>query len=282
MTHGLQSVAGRVALVTGAASGLGRATAALLQKRGARLVLCDLDGAALEKTARDLSNGSGGSRRVPPLAETVDVTNGDDVGRFAARVAREVGAPELLVNAAGVLVVGRFLDTPADDWAHVIDVNLKGPANVCRAFLPSMLERGRGGYVVNVASASAFVTPRELCAYGATKHALVGLSQGLKDELHVHGIGVSVVCPGFVNTPILERARIRGDDAEELRRSAAALLRVRLSPERVAERIVRAAERGHSFVPVGLEAHALWLLARLSPVGAARVFGLIRRIGSRT
>jgi short-subunit dehydrogenase len=166
----------------------------------------------------------------------------------------------------------------------VLDVNLKGPVNLCRAFLPAMVARARGGYVVNVASAAAFFTQSELAAYGASKHGLVGLSQALADELAEHGIGVSVVCPGFVDTPILERARIRGEvDAEARRRVATEFLHWRgLSAERVAERIVRAAERGTPHVAVGIEAQALWLISRLSPARTASIIGLVRRLGSRT
>jgi len=146
-----------------------------------------------------------------------------------------------------------------------------------------MVARGTGGYVVNVASASAFATQSELAAYGATKHALFGLSQALADELDAHRIGVSVVCPGFVDTPILERARVRGDEPEASRRAAGELLRKRrLTPERVAERIVTAAERGIAVVPVGIEARALWWLSRLTPTYMRSVFRAARRLGSRT
>jgi NAD(P)-dependent dehydrogenase (short-subunit alcohol dehydrogenase family) len=278
MAHGLGQLTGRVAVVTGAASGIGRATARLLGRRRAKLALCDVDRAGLEAVASELSEGG-----TVVCSRVTDVRNGEDVERFAATTLETLGVPDLVVNAAGVLVLGAFAATKAEDWDHVIDVNLKGPANVCRAFLAGMIARGAGGYVVNVASAAAFATQSQLAAYGATKHALFGLSQALADELDAHGVGVSVVCPGFVNTPILERARVRGDDPEATRRVASELLRKRrLTPERVAERIVTAAERGTAIVPVGIEARVLWWLSRLTPTYIGTVFRLARRLGPRT
>jgi len=269
-------VRGRVAVVTGAASGIGRATARALHARGAALALCDLDAPALERVALEL----GGGPRV--LALAADVTREDQVERFAEATRGELGVPDLLVAAAGVLVLGSFAATPLEDWEHALDVNLKGPVRLCRACLPGMVARGRG-HVVTVASAAAFATQSELTAYGATKHALLGLSQALMDELEPSGVGVSVVCPGFVDTPILERARVRGDDPEGLRRKAAELLRRRrLPPERVADSIVRAAERGIPLVTVGLEAQALQLFERALPGRAAVLFRLVRGRRPRT
>ncbi len=278
MTRGLGSVSGRLAVVTGAASGIGRASALELARRGATLALGDIAATPLEGVA--VKARALGAR---VLSEVVDVTRAPDVEKWAAGVERGLGVPDLLVNSAGVLVLGAFLDTSPEDFSHVIDVNLKGPAHVCRAFLPGMVARGRGGFVVNVASAAAFATQSELSAYGATKHALLGLTQALEDELAVHAIGVSLVCPGFVDTPILSRARIVGDEPETRRRAAERLLHWRrLSPERVAERIVRAAERGESLVRVGLEAEVLWLLSRVAPGSLGLLFGALRRLGSRT
>jgi len=262
MPHGLGSVSGRVAVVTGAASGIGRATAHALAQRGAALALCDIDEIGLERTSHELR---GVASRV--FAERADVTDEAGVARFAASVERELGVADLIVNSAGIVVVGRFLETPLADWNRLIDVNLTGTVRVCRAFLPALVARGRGGYVVNVASAAAFTTLGDLSAYGASKHALVGLSQGLTEELFEHGIGVSLICPGFVDTPIANHAEVRGVlDASAERRRIAEFLRSRgLSAARVAERIVRAVERGQAIVPVGIEARMLRTLSRVAP-----------------
>lgn len=278
MPHGLRSVAGRVAVVTGAANGIGRATALVLAQKGATLVLCDLDERALATVAAEVAALS---TRV--FAERADVTKPDEMQRFARESEARFGPAHLVVNVAGIVVLAPFLATTADDWAQVIDVNVKGPVNVCSAFLPAMVARGRGGYVVNVASAAAFATQSELAAYGTTKHALVGLSQALADELFASAIGVSLVCPGFVDTAILTRARVRGPDPEVARKKAEDLLRWRrLSPERVARCIVQAAERGRTVVPVGLEARALWLLSRLAPTTLSALFARARALSERT
>jgi len=216
-------------------------------------------------------------------AVAVDVTLPDSVERFRATVEAELGVADAVVNAAGVVVVGSFFATSPDDWDHTLAVNLRGPALVCRAFVPAMIERGLGGQIVNVASAAAFFTPRELAAYGATKHGLVGLAQALREELRPHAIGVSVVCPGFVDTPIVDNARFVGeDDPERVRRHVKKLVKGRgLRAERVAEAILRALERGGELVPVGIEAWALHAFERVAPGSAARWVGLIRRFIER-
>jgi NAD(P)-dependent dehydrogenase (short-subunit alcohol dehydrogenase family) len=213
--NGVGTVRGRVAVVTGAASGIGRATALLLARRGAKVALGDVDRVGLASVAREIRAGAAGA-----VCEVrVDVTLADEVERFRALAEKELGVADVIVNAAGVVVVGSFFATAPADWDHVLAVNVRGPVLVCRAFLPAMIERGSGGQIANVASAAAFFTPRELVAYGTTKHGLVGLSQGLREELAPCSIGVSLVCPGFVDTPIIEHARFVGEaDPEGVRR----------------------------------------------------------------
>jgi NAD(P)-dependent dehydrogenase (short-subunit alcohol dehydrogenase family) len=209
-----------------------------------------------------------------------DVVDAGAVAAFAASVERELGDTDVVVNSAGVLVYGDFAATDVEDWAFVFDVNVKGTANVCRAFLPSLLRRG--GQIVTIASAAAFSTPAGLAAYGASKHALVGLTQALSDEL-AGRVGVSLVCPGFVDTPISAHARLRGhaDVAVERGRLAAFLSWRGLSAERVALRILRAAERGERLVPVGIEARVLLALSRVTPGGVTSIFSAARRVAAR-
>jgi NAD(P)-dependent dehydrogenase (short-subunit alcohol dehydrogenase family) len=277
--NGVGDISGRLAVVTGAASGIGRATALALAARGARLALGDVDEARLRHAAGEVrAHGRGAV-----CAVAVDVTRPESVERFRATVEAELGVADAVVNAAGVVVVGSFFATSPDDWDHTLAVNLRGPALVCRAFVPAMIERGLGGQIVHVASAAAFFTPRELAAYGATKHGLVGLAQALREELRPHAIGVSVVCPGFVDTPIVDNARFVGEeDPERTRRHVKKLVKGRgLRAERVAEAIVEALERGGDLVPVGIEAWALHALERVAPGSAARWVGIVRRFIER-
>jgi short-subunit dehydrogenase len=279
--RGLGSVSGRCSVVTGAASGIGRAVAVALAKRGGRLALVDRDAMGLANVAAEIRGF--GARAV---TGELDVREHGGLARFAADVEAELGVPELLVASAGIALVGSFASTTPEDFEELFAVNVLGTAHVCRAFLPAMIRRGEGGHVVMLSSAAAFATPKDLVAYGATKHAVLGMSLGLGDELSEHGIGVSAVCPGFVDTPIARHLRVRGEDDPELTRTRAEhFLKWRsLAPERVALAVVRAAERGSPVVPVGVEARALSLLSRLSPRAPRALLALGRALvaGRRT
>jgi NAD(P)-dependent dehydrogenase (short-subunit alcohol dehydrogenase family) len=273
--NGVGSVEGKVAVVTGAASGIGRATALRLAARGARVALADNDEIGLRSVGQEIR-----ARGAKVCEVAVDVTRLEAVERLRDATEAELGVADVIVNCAGVVVVGGLLVTSPGDWDFVLGANLLGPALVCHAFLPAMIARALGGHIVNVASAASFFTPGDLVAYGASKHGLVGLSQGLREELAPHSIGVSIVCPGFVDTPIVRNARFAGvADPDARRRHVAVLLRRRgLRPERVAAAIVRAAERGYGLVPVGVEAWTLYALERLAPGASERVVSAVRRM----
>jgi NAD(P)-dependent dehydrogenase (short-subunit alcohol dehydrogenase family) len=267
-------------VVTGAASGIGRATALELGRRRGRVALVDRDAGALEVVATEVREL--GAR---VLVGVLDVRDAAALERFADEVARELGGVDLLVSSAGIALVGAFSSTTAADFDELFAVNVHGTANLCRAFVPGMIRRAAGGHVVTLSSAAAFATPKHLVGYGATKHAVLGLTLGLADELAEHGIGASAVCPGFVDTPIARNLRVRGEPDPELTKERVAhfLKWRRLAPERVALAVVRAAERGTVVMPVGAEARALSLLSRLSPrapyalMSLARTFGALRR-----
>lgn len=252
---------GRVAVVTGAGKGIGRATALLMAERGARVAGCDVDEAALEQTLSECS-----SRGARTLGARVDVSDGAAVAEFADRVERELGETYCLVNNAGVGVSGGFFATEDQDWEWLLRVNLWGAIHGVRAFAPRLKARG-AGRIVNVASASGFCNLPALAAYGTTKYAVVGLSEALRAELLPFGVKVSVVCPGFVRTSILESARIRGavDERSERRALQDFYDRRGLAPEMVAKAIAGAAESGKALVPVSAEAWLLYMTKRLAP-----------------
>jgi NAD(P)-dependent dehydrogenase (short-subunit alcohol dehydrogenase family) len=249
----------RSVLVTGAGSGIGRETALLFAARGATLFLCDVDESGLTETARN-ARRSGGEVH----AHVVDVSRRDAMLTFAATVHEKVPAVDVLVNNAGVGLSGGVLDTDLDDWDWVISINLWGVIHGLHYFVPQMVRRKKGGHVVNVASAAGFMATPDLAAYGTTKYAVVGLSEALRGELLPHGIGVSVICPGIINTPIAKSARLKGtaisrDELVELYK------RRNYGPEKVASAILGAVINNRAIVPVTPEAWVTYSLKRAMP-----------------
>jgi len=244
-------------LVTGAGSGIGRATSVLCARRGARLVICDVDERGLEATAAE-ARALG--RDV--VAERVDVSRRDEMRAFADAV----GAPDLLVNNAGVGLGGKFVDTTLEDWDWVVGINLMGVVHGCHFFVPKMIERG-GGHVVNLSSMAGYFASSLLSAYSTTKFGVLGLSEALRDELADHGIGVTAVCPGIVATGITRSSRLRGPDATDERRERVVRMyeRRNYGPDRVARQILRAVERNRAVAPVTAESWAAYALKRATP-----------------
>jgi NAD(P)-dependent dehydrogenase (short-subunit alcohol dehydrogenase family) len=194
----LSDLNGRWALVTGAASGIGQETALAFAREGASVVAVDLDEARLAETTRSVEATD---RRC--LAAGCDVSDPAAVEALASRIAAELGPPDVVVNNAGVGFLGPFLDTPLSAWHQVVGVNLMGVVHVSRAFLPGMIAAGGARHLVNVASAAGIHAVPNLSAYSASKHAVLGLSDALAMELRDTGVGVTVVCPGIINTPII-------------------------------------------------------------------------------
>ena len=247
----------KLVVVTGAGSGIGRATAAAFAAGGATVVCADIHGEAAEKTAAVCAERGGVGR-----AERCDVTDAAAV----ADVAERVGPVDVLVNNAGVGMTGRFADMTLDDWRWIRAVNLDGVVHACAAFGPAMIAR-RSGQVVNVASGLAYTMRATEAAYAATKAAVLALSRCLRADWAPYGVGVTVVCPGFVDTPIADSARYLGARGDARTRARIErIFRRGHPPEAVARAIVAASERNPAVVPIGWEARLGWHLARVMPL----------------
>jgi NAD(P)-dependent dehydrogenase (short-subunit alcohol dehydrogenase family)/pimeloyl-ACP methyl ester carboxylesterase len=256
---------GQLVLVTGAGSGIGRATALAFAAAGSRVIAVDRDAATAARTAGQARQG--GAREA--WAETVDVSDGQAMEELAAKVAAEHGTVDVLVNNAGIGVSGSFLATGVEDWRRVLDVNLWGVIHGCRTFGRQMAERGQGGHIVNTASAAAFQPSRALPAYCTSKAAVLMLSECLRAELAEEEVGVSAICPGFVATNITATARFTGVDADEEQRLrdhvTKRYMRRDYRPERVATAVLRAVAKNRAVVPVTPEARTAHLLSRVYP-----------------
>ena len=274
----VRDLTGKQVLVTGAASGIGKETALACARRGANLVICDLDAVGLsdvEKTIHELGRDV--------IASRVDVSDAEQMRAFAEAVHGQIEAPDILVNNAGVAIGGRFQDTSIEDWNWIVGINLMGVVHGCHHFIPKMVKRGRGGHVVIVASAAGYSASSNLAAYNATKFAVLGLGEALQDELRGDGIGVTVICPGIIDTPITRSARLRGeigtDKARE--RMVAAYRKRNYTPARVAGNILKAIGRNRVVAPISAEAWLMYYLKRFAPWLMRRLNVLLSNIQKR-
>ncbi|MFH8585888.1 SDR family oxidoreductase [Streptomyces celluloflavus] len=256
---------GQLVLVTGAASGIGRATAFAFAEAGARIIAVDRDAEGAARTA-DMARLIGAPQA---WGEAVDVADEAAMEKLADKVDAAYGTVDVLVNNAGIGLSGSFLQTSSEDWRKVLDVNLWGVIHGCRIFGRRMAERGQGGHIVNTASAAAFQPSRVLPAYSTSKAAVLMLSECLRAELAGQGIGVSAICPGLVNTNITATSRFTGVPADEEKRRQAKAARMygmrNYPPEKVANAVLRAVVRNQAVVPVTPEARGARLMSRFAP-----------------
>jgi NAD(P)-dependent dehydrogenase (short-subunit alcohol dehydrogenase family) len=188
---------GRVAVITGGAGGIGFAMAEAFAARGAKIVLADLDEAAMDARAKTLRE-----RGAEVLCVVTDVTKRDSVNALADRVFQHFGAAHLVCNNAGIAIAGPLLQMTPDDWRLTMDIDFWGVVHGVEAFAPRMVEQKQGGHILNTASMAGLVGMSWLGVYCAAKFAVVGFTEALKRELEAHGIGVSVLCPMIVATDI--------------------------------------------------------------------------------
>jgi len=269
----MKNLDGKTVLVTGAASGIGRATALALARQGARLILCDKNEPDLRSAEAEVNDAS---RCL--LASAVDVSDREAVQEFARRVHETVPAVDVLVNSAGVYLSGTVLDLSLDDWEWSLGCNLWGLIYMTHFFVPRMVERGIQGHIVNLVSMYGYWVSPNVIGYLTPKFATFGFSEALREDLRRHSsrgslarakIGVSTVCPGIIRTGIVKNMRIRNAPGkEDLVRSSLeqAYRRRDYGPERVASAIVRAIRKNKGLVLVSPESWLMYYIDRFFPI----------------
>jgi NADP-dependent 3-hydroxy acid dehydrogenase YdfG len=248
----------KIVVVTGAGSGIGRATALAFAKEGARIAACDVDEARLATLERDL-----GDRAL--LVRKVDVSSRAAMATFADEVHALVAAADVIVNNAGVSIGGTFLTTSLDDWDWLLGINLKGVVHGCHFFIPNMVARGTGGHVVNISSILGIYPAPNVTAYVASKFAVRGLSLSIRAELEPHKIGVTAICPGMINTAIVADGRMNAHIANRKEKVVATFAQRGAPPELVAREILAAVRTNPAVRTVGFDAKLLAALTRMAP-----------------
>ena len=257
-------IKGSAAVVTGAASGIGRGIARALARRGCDLALADLNEAGLGETAAMLSPYD-----VKVSRHRLDVADRAAVAAFPDAVEKAHGRADILVNNAGVAVGGTFEQISEEDFEWLFEINFWGVVRMTRAFLP-LLRRSADAHIVNISSLFGLIAPPGQSAYCASKFAVRGFSESLRRELEAEGtrIAVTTVHPGGVNTSIADNARVpRGRNAYEVAKEREAFRKfLVMPPDKAGEIIVSGMERSRPRVIVGNDAKSAALIERLSPV----------------
>ncbi|WP_232717566.1 SDR family oxidoreductase [Gordonia metallireducens] len=240
------SLRGRRVLITGAASGIGRATAEAAAAQGAELVLTDLHADQLDEVVAEILRADG----TVLYHVAGDVSDYDWVANFARQVDAEVGVMDVVMNIAGISAWGTVENLEHRHWRSLVDVNLMGPIHIIESFVPQMVRRGAGGHLVNVSSAAGLLALPWHAAYSASKFGIRGVSEVLRFDLRRHHIGVSLVCPGGVDTPLVDTVEIVGVDRDDPRVKAAInnFHKVAVSPETAAAAILKGIRKNRFMV----------------------------------
>jgi NAD(P)-dependent dehydrogenase (short-subunit alcohol dehydrogenase family) len=261
----MRSLRDRSVFVTGAASGIGRAAAEAAAREGAVLHLTDVQADLLETVAGEIRRDGG----AVPFARAADLSDYDAVRSLAADLTRDHGSMDVVMNVAGISTWGTVRSLDHRDWQRLVDVNLMGPIHVIEELVPPMIEAGRGGHLVNVSSAAGIIGMPWHAAYSASKFGLRGVSEVLRFDLRRYGIGVSLVCPGGVRTPLTQTVRIAGIDQESpaFRQAQAGFHKRAVTPEQAAEAILKGVRRNRYWVYTSNDIRLVHLLQRHFPRG---------------
>jgi len=251
-------------LITGAASGIGRATAIEIAKSGVNLFLTDINKKGLEETAGIIKNKGGNVCKFKAL----DISNFEEVKTFADEVHNEFGAMDIIMNIAGISIWGEIQNLKHEHWQKCINVDLWGPIHIIECFLKETIIASKGGHLVNVSSAAGLFGLPIHSPYSTAKAGLVGLSEVLRFDLQRYNIGVTLVCPGAVNTPMTDSVQIIGLDrnspfGQELYNK---FIKRAIPPERVAKQIIKAIKKKKYLVLTSFDMKFLYWLKRRMPI----------------
>jgi len=247
----------KVALVTGAASGIGQALAIGLAQEGAQVVLADVNEEGMEDTRQEIEKLGGKA-----LAVRADVADAQDVKALCDKAVNEMGGVDILANVAGIGISADISDMEIEDWNRILGINLFGPIHTINCLLNQMVERG-SGHIVNVASGCGLVALPTLGGYNTSKFGLVGLSETLRAETARHGIGVTVVCPGAVKTNIFNAAKFKNYDVRGL--VDVVVERFGWTPERVARLTIKGMKRNRALLALSPMTWMAYYTKRIFP-----------------
>lgn len=254
--------AGKRCFLTGAASGIGRATALRLAAHGAELYLTDRNPEGLEQTVAD-ARALGAQ---VPEHRVLDIADYDDVDSFAADIHANHPSMDVVMNIAGVSAWGTVDQLSHEQWSKMVAINLMGPIHVIETFVPPMVAAGQGGHLVNVSSAAGLVALPWHAAYSASKYGLRGVSEVLRFDLARHRIGVSVVVPGAVNTPLVNTVEIAGVDRDDpkVQRWISRFSGHAVTPEKAAEKILAGVAKNRFLIYTSADIRALYAFKRVA------------------
>ncbi|HEU5007199.1 MAG TPA: SDR family oxidoreductase [Jatrophihabitantaceae bacterium] len=269
------SLAGRRVFITGAASGIGRALAVAAAADGAEVFLTDINAVQLAEVAAQIEKAGG---RVG-CAKAADIASYEQVRALADAIHADGTSMDLVMDVAGIAIWGTVENLEHRQWQRTVDINLMGPIHVIECFVPPMIAAGRGGHLVNVSSAAGLIGIPWHAAYSASKFGIRGVSEVLRFDLHRHGIGVSVVCPGAVDTGLTETIEVAGVDTSSAQfgRLRARFRKHAATPEQAARTILAGVHRNRYLIYTSWDIRAIHELAnKCQPL-----YGLIMRAVNR-
>ncbi len=275
----VRDLRGKSVFLTGAASGIGRATALSAARHGAVLFLTDVDEPGLLRVVEEIRSSGGEVAYAAP----VDIADHDAVRAMAAEITTSHGAMDVVMNIAGIASWGTITAMPHRTWQRVVDVNLMGPIAVLEYLVPPMIEAKRGGHVLNVSSAAGIIGMPWHAAYSASKFGLRGVSEVLRFDLARHRIGVSLVCPGGVDTGLTETVQIAGVDntSATFRKLQARFKKRAVTPEKAAAAILKGVRKNRYWVYTSPDIHVAHLAQRYFPPGYWVAMTVMNRVANK-